>query len=337
MQILLPTLSAAAAYARWVLVGGLVLGLLFQDLAAYTRPSIPVFIWLLLFVASVRIGPHGLLSAVADLRTHLWLTLAMQGAIPVLLMLPIVLAGWNGFWVSAVLLVAAASPISGSPSLVIMLGHDPAIALRQLVVGTALLPLTLLPVLFYLPEIHDVFAVLQASLKLLMVILSAAVVGCLLRLLPRWRHLDDEALQNVDGLSAIFMALAVVGLMSAINDALQQSPGYLFSLLLLAFVVNIGLQLICWYCWRGFDTSSQQIGPDRGQVETTNAIQEASSTRIPLADYRVPVSVIAGNRNIALYLTALPAAVTEPLLAFIGCYQFPMYLTPLLMNRLYKR
>ena len=97
--------------------------------------------------------------------------------------------------------------------------------------------------------------------------------------------------------------------MSAINDAFLRSPVYLFGLLVLAFAVNIGLQISCFFLWG----------------------------RTTLTDYRVPVSVIAGNRNIALYLTALPAAVTEPLLAFIGCYQFPMYLTPLLMNRLYKR
>jgi len=49
------------------------------------------------------------------------------------------------------------------------------------------------------------------------------------------------------------------------------------------------------------------------------------------------MSVISGNRNIALYLTALPAAVTEPLLAFVGCYQFPMYMTPLLMRKFYNK
>ncbi len=49
----------------------------------------------------------------------------------------------------------------------------------------------------------------------------------------------------------------------------------------------------------------------------------------------VPVSVVAGNRNIALFLVALPAAVTDPVLVFIGCYQVPMYLTPVLLGRFY--
>ena len=50
----------------------------------------------------------------------------------------------------------------------------------------------------------------------------------------------------------------------------------------------------------------------------------------------VPLAVIAGNRNIALFLTALPVAVTDPLLLFIGCYQIPMYLTPILLGRFFR-
>jgi ACR3 family arsenite transporter len=51
---------------------------------------------------------------------------------------------------------------------------------------------------------------------------------------------------------------------------------------------------------------------------------------------RVPYAIIAGNRNVGLFLAALPAAQTDPLLLFIGCYQIPMYLTPLLLGRLYN-
>ena len=39
--------------------------------------------------------------------------------------------------------------------------------------------------------------------------------------------------------------------------------------------------------------------------------------------------------NIALFLVGLPASITDPVLIFIGCYQVPMYLTPLLMRRFY--
>lgn len=54
-----------------------------------------------------------------------------------------------------------------------------------------------------------------------------------------------------------------------------------------------------------------------------------------LGDGAVPLGVVAGNRNFALFLIVLPAATTDPLLIFRGCYQIPMHLTPILMRRIY--
>ena len=48
------------------------------------------------------------------------------------------------------------------------------------------------------------------------------------------------------------------------------------------------------------------------------------------------VSIIAANRNIALFFVALSPEVTAPIMVFIGAYQIPMYLTPLVMRRLYR-
>ena len=48
------------------------------------------------------------------------------------------------------------------------------------------------------------------------------------------------------------------------------------------------------------------------------------------------LAIVAGNRNIALFLVALPYEITDRILLFIGCYQIPMYLTPLLLARFYR-
>jgi hypothetical protein len=50
----------------------------------------------------------------------------------------------------------------------------------------------------------------------------------------------------------------------------------------------------------------------------------------------VAIGLIAGNRNIALFLTALAVTTTQPILLFIACYQIPMYLTPIVMQRFYR-
>ena len=76
----------------------------------------------------------------------------------------------------------------------------------------------------------------------------------------------------------------------------------------LAFGLNIGLQVLSF-------------------VTTRKVLSERE---------RVPVSIVAGNRNIAIFLVALPASIADPLLIFLGCYQVPMYLTPLILERLYR-
>lgn len=307
-QLFVQVAILAARYSRWVLVMGLALGLLFQDIAYLARPSIPVFISLLLLTASFRIGPAGLAGAVGKLKAHVGLTLVCQLALPLILIAVCSAFGATGLFATALLLVAAAAPISGSPNLVIMLGYEPSAALRQLIVGTAFLPITIIPVLLYLPSTGNVASIALVTLKLLSVIMGAAIVGLLLRKLPRFQNLQPVEIEVIDGVSAIFMALVVVGLMSAIGAAFAESPGKLLLLLLFAFAVNFGFQVIGSFFWGRF------FGDE----------------------FDVPMSVISGNRNIALYLTALPVSVTEPLLAFVGCYQFPMYLTPLLLRRFYR-
>ncbi|MGX9356954.1 hypothetical protein ACS3SW_17840 [Roseobacteraceae bacterium S113] len=46
-------------------------------------------------------------------------------------------------------------------------------------------------------------------------------------------------------------------------------------------------------------------------------------------------ALVTGNRNLALFFAALPAAETHGLLPFLAAYQLPMYLTPLLLGWLY--
>ena len=39
--------------------------------------------------------------------------------------------------------------------------------------------------------------------------------------------------------------------------------------------------------------------------------------------------------SVVVFLVALPPEVIAPLMIFIGCWQLPMYLTPILLPRLY--
>lgn len=299
-------LAAAAHHGRWLLVAGLVAGIGLPAVAAWMRPWLPEMVAVLLFLAALRVGPKQALGAWADLTASVTFVAALQVIVPVLFALLFAAIGWQGALAFAIIMAMAAPPISGSPSMTIMLGHDPAASLRQLVVGTALVPLTVIPVFALVPQFGDPAAIFYAAFRLLAVIALATALAFAIRL-ALLRDPAPRVMQAIDGILAIAMAVIVVGLMAAVGPALAGNPRLFLSTLAAATLLNFGMQAAAAICL--FSTRWRR--------------------------YAVPLGVIAGNRNIALFLAALPAAVTDPLLLFIGCYQVPMYLTPILMRPFY--
>ncbi|WP_367714500.1 hypothetical protein AB2N04_10745 [Nitratireductor sp. GISD-1A_MAKvit] len=300
-------LGFAAAQARFFLIAGLVIGIASPAAAETAKPWIAEMIAGLLFLAALRVGPRSLIGALSDFRHSLVATLVFQLLLPIALALSFLLIGWTGTLPTALILMAAAAPVSGSPHLAIMTGNDPAPALRVMTMGTALLPLTVLPVFWLTPELGGADVILSAAARLLAVIALAVGAAFLLRrfLLP---DPGVQATRMIDGLSAILMGIVVVGLMSSVGRTLLSNPSDLALNLAIAFGANFLLQFVAAEFLKR--TGSQHLA--------------------------APLGITAGNRNIALFLTALPASVTDALLLFIGCYQIPMYLTPFMLGRYYR-
>ncbi|RST85696.1 hypothetical protein EJC49_14235 [Aquibium carbonis] len=306
MNRLAALLSLAGRHGRAVLVVGLLAGIALPGLALAMKPWIAELVAGLLFIAALRVGPRQAFGALADIRASLGVALVYQVALPVVLLVAFGLLGWHGALATGLVLMAAAAPISGSPNLTVMTGNDPAPALRLMVLGTAILPLTVIPVFWLAPVLGEPGAVVGSAARLLVIIGGAAGAAFLIRGLLV-KNPAPATIAAFDGLSAIAMAIVVVGLMSAVGPAIRERPADLALALGAAVAGNFGLQIAA------------------ATVLKRIAAQPAVAA----------LGIIAGNRNIALFLTALPAAVTDPLLLFIGCYQVPMYLTPILLRRLY--
>lgn len=253
----------------------------------------------LLFLSALRIGPARALGSLSEVRQTGSRVLLYQFAAPLLALAVLLPNGMTplGF---AVVLMLAAPPISGAPNFTVLMGYDPAPPMRMLVLGTALFPLTVLPVLWLLPGIEETGTILAAAVRLIAVITLASAAGFAIRhrVLP---ELSSTQTRRIDGLSAIALSVAVVGLMSALGPLLRDDPLTLLGWLAAVTAINLTLQVLAF------------------------------------TKYRVPgLAIAAGNRNIALFLVALPPAISDPILIFIGCYQVPMYLTPILMARLFR-
>lgn len=298
----MPILHLAARHARLCLVAGLLAGLTLESLAQALRPWLPELVALLLFLSAVRIGPARAIGSLGEARRTLAVIAAYQIALPLLSLAAVLALGLTGYTMALVLvLLLSAPPVTGSPNFTALMGHNPAPPMRVLILGTALFPLTVLPVLWALPQLGDATAVLAAAARLIAVIGAAVALGFAANRLIR-PDSNAERLRATDGASAIVLGVVVVGLMSALGPALRTEPQTVALWLAFAVAVNFTLQVISWRI-----TS--------------------------VAGYAIQ----SGNRNIALFLVALPPEVTDPILIFIGCYQIPMYLTPMVMARLYGR
>ena len=121
--------------------------------------------------------------------------------------------------------------------------------------------------------------------------------------------LAEAQVAALDGAAALLIGIVVVGLMSAAGPALLSETPRFLTWLGFAFAVNFGMQLLAFRFMPVVDETRDRAG----------------------------TSIVAGNRNVALFLVALPADASEALLLFIGCYQIPMYLTPIVMSRFLSR
>ncbi len=291
---------------RYCLIAGLLAGLALPGLAEALRPWIGTLVAVLLMVTGIRVGARAAFGSLDDIRPALVRIGLLQVALPLA-----AIAVFHGLGILsvplalAVALMLSAPSVSGAPNFAAMAGLDPAPGMRLLVLGTAVFPLTVLPVLLLLnPTGGGAGEAVRLSLNLLLAILVSVGIGFGLRgALPALGK--PRAQGALDGLAALLLAVAVVGLMSAIGPLLRTGPGTLALWMLAVLTINLTLLLTTTF-------AAIRLGAD-----------------MPFA-----TGVYAANRNIALFLIALPAEAAAPLMVFIGCYQVPMYLTPLVLTRL---
>jgi hypothetical protein len=247
----------------------------------------------------------------AGLARDAALVLVLQLLLPVLLAGALHLLGWIGPTATMLVLIGTASTISGTPAIAQMLGLSASKALRLLVVGTLLLPVTsLVPLRMIFGSAED-FSIVAPALRLAGIILLAAGGAWLVRTLV-FRRMQRNGEQAVGGITALLLAVFVLALMDAVQPALLADPRQVAGALAFGFAACVGLQVAAALAYRRLAASAD--GGEAGAV-----------------------GVAAGNRNIALFLAALPASQMDPLMVLVGCYQIPMFLTPIVMRGFYRR
>lgn len=291
-----------------VLVLGLIGGLVFQGLASAMRPWLSELVMLLLAFAALRIGFPDAVKVLGLIKETLLIVFVFQVIFPLIGVGFFISLGLGGTVVALVITMVLASPsITGVTNFAILLGHRPEPTFRVLVIGTLCLPITIIPVLWFLPAAGSLNEVIWISIELSTLMGLSIALGFIFRavVIP---ELSSDQKTALDGGSTVLLAVIVVGLMSSIAPTFNENPKTLVFWLLIAFSVNYGLQLITHMIFL-------MVGLGR---------QDAS------------IAIVAGNRNVAIFLMAAAVSDSEEFLIFLSCYQVPMYLTPILMRRMYK-
>lgn len=296
-------------HARACLVIGLATGLLFPTLAKWLAPWLPVMVAALLTITALRIGHKAARGAARDLRWGLTAIALLQLILPLACLGVLHVLGLAQTPAAfALVLVTAAPAISGSTNLALLLGLDAGRMMQIMVLGTAVFPITALPILLLFPQMGTPSDVLCSAGLVLLVISGATVAGFALRA-KFYPAPSAEQVQSLDGASVLAFCVIVIALMAPLNGALRTAPLQVVLWAVLAFSISYGLQ--------------------------TATLLSLRKTRLHAV--AGPLAIGAGNRNVALFLVALPPDVLAPILIFIGCWQLPMYLTPILLPPLYRK
>lgn len=290
-----------------MLIAGLAIGILAPGLALWASQWLQPMIVMLLIVSAFRIGHRKAFGALSDLKWGLPAVLVLQLLVPIIVLIGFLVFGLsNSHMALAIVLACSAPTISGGAALAIILKQDPARMMQLLVLGMLAFPFTVGIVLWLFPSAIDTAQIALATLKALVVIFGSAAVGFMLR------HMfvptaTQHNIDVMDGVSVFVFAAIVIGLMAALGPELRTNPIHAATWILAAFLLSFGLQ-------------------------TATLLLLKSG---PLRIVSGALALAAGNRNIALFLVALPKETMAPIMIFVACWQLPMYLTPVLLPKLY--
>jgi len=307
MNPLASVLQRMGRRATTLLPFSLLLGLLFQDVAAATRPLLLPLAVVLLMLVLARVD-WDRLSALLR-RPGLAVVLALLNLIAVpLVVWPIwqSLGLWPGL-ITALCLSAMAPGIISAATTASFLRLDASLALLISLLTNFLVPFTLPPLALWLLDFDLKIGLFDLSLRL-GIIVALALAGAIV--IRRWLGPRiAEAGTTLDGVSVVVLMFFAIPLMDGVVARALQEPVKLAGFIVGAF----GGMILC------------------------NLVVAVAT--LPFLDRRTALTVgyCSGGRHNALLMAVLPVTADPDIFLFIAAVQFPLYMMPMLLQPLYRR
>lgn len=293
--------------ATTLLPFSLLLGLLFQDFAAATRPLLMPLAVLLLMLALTRVDWDRLAALLRRPGLAIALSLLNLIAVP-LVVWPI----WHAFglWpglIVALCLSAMAPGIISAATTATFLRLDSSLALLISLITNFLVPFTLPPLALWLLGLDLKIGLFDLSFRLALIVALALAGAIVLRrfLGPRLR----EAGTTLDGASVVVLMVFAIPLMDGVVARALAEPLKLAGFIAGAF----GGMILC------------------------NLVMAAGT--LPFLDRRTALTAgyCSGGRHNALLMAVLPVTADPDIFLFVAAVQFPIYMIPAMLQPIYRR
>ncbi len=301
-------LGFLARHATKFLAIGVLTGLFLPPLAEFMRPALAPAIFFNLVLALIRLDFGDVASF---LRRPVLLLLFTGFALflsPVLMAGTVWAIGLPAGLAAGLVLMAASAPITSAATFAIILGLDAAFAIAVTVLSHLLLPFTLPVMALWLLDLQ-----LQISLVEFMGRLAFLIGGgfALAVIIKRWvmspAQLKHHA-THIDGLLVVCLMVIAIAIMDGVTEFFFARPGFVVLTIAAAFIANATLQVI-------------------GALTFLPAGRKLAFT----------AGHMAGNCNMALILAVLADRAEMEVIIFFALAQLPMYMLPMIANRIYRR
>jgi len=205
------------------------------------------------------------------------------------------------------MLQAVASPMMAAPALATLMGLDATLVLVTLITSTALLPFTapLFALLFVGPTLS--ISPVMLALKLFAILAGAALVGLSLRRFLGVKIIEHHK-DRIDGFNILVLFVFVAAIMESVGTRMFTAPMISLVFAALAFVVYFAILFLTIFLFLSF-----------------------GRTRAFALGFMV------SQRNMGLMLAATGGALPELTWLYFAFSQFPIYLSPQLLQPLIRR
>ncbi len=313
----MPVLAVLSAALAWLgrqgaraIAAVVFIAIVVPPFDALLKPYVPEAIFVLLFVAFVRVKTADLRRQLRKpgllIAATLWTSLVVPALIGVACLALKANTRAPDLFIG-LMLQAIASPMMASPAFAAVMGLDTTLVLTTLVASTALLPLTA-PMFCYIfigPELT--ISPLTLGIKLFAILAGSLLLAVIIRWFVRLSTLVRYN-EQINGVNIILVFVFVAAVMEDVAARFVAQPAMMIELTVLAFVLTFAILAVT-------------------AIVFIRAGREAA----------LVLGLMASQRNMGLMLAATGGALPALTWLYFALAQFPAYLSPLLFMSLARR